>query len=145
MPRMRKDGLLQLHDLVREHPDFEVFGEPTLYLYRFRYVPNGMAERQDEPEVQTLLDRLNQEIVETLQRSGLTLVNTRIGGRVAIQMSICSHRTLGDEIEAMFETIARWGRLLNKKLSVRHETTPDMESKLCLSELHSSSTEVSAT
>ena len=143
MPRMRKDGLIvQLHDLVREHPDFEVLGEPTPYLYRFRYVPNEMSERQDEPEVQTLLDRLNQEIVETVQRSGLTLVNTRVGGRVAIQMSICSHRTLADEVDATFETIARWGRLLNKRLSVRHETTPDMEAKLCLSALHSSHTEV---
>jgi glutamate/tyrosine decarboxylase-like PLP-dependent enzyme len=131
MPNMQEDDLVvQLHDLVREHPDFEVLCEPTLYLCRFRYVPNGMAERQDEPEVQTLLDRLNQEIVETVQRLGLTLVNSRIGGRVAIQMSFCSRRTLADEVDATFETIARWGRLLNRKLSVRHETTPDIESKL---------------
>jgi glutamate/tyrosine decarboxylase-like PLP-dependent enzyme len=144
MPNMQEDGLVQLHNLVREHPDFEVLCEPTLYLCRFRYVPNGLAERQDEPEIQTLLDRLNQEIVETVQRDGLTLVNTRVGGRVAIQMSFCSRRTLADEVEATFETIARWGRLVNKKLSVRHETTLDMEG-LCLSELHSSPTEVSAT
>ena len=136
--------MVQLHDLVREHPDFEVVCEPTLYIYRFRYVPNGMAERQDEPEVQTQLDRLNQEIVETVQHQGLTLVNTRVRGRVAIQMSICSRRTLADEADAIFETIARWGRLLNKKLSVRHETTPDMEAKLCSSVSHSLPTEVSA-
>ena len=136
--------MVQLHDLVREHPDFEVVSEPTLYLYRFRYVPNGMAERQDEPEVQTQLDRLNQEIVETVQHQGLTLVNTRVRGRVAIQMSICSRRTLVDEADAVFETIARWGRLINTKLSVRHETTPDMEAQLCSSGSHSLLTEVSA-
>lgn len=48
-----------LHNLVREHPDFEVLHEPTLYLYCFRYVPNGLAERQEEPGVQTRIDRLN--------------------------------------------------------------------------------------
>ena len=126
MPTMQDDGLVvQLHELIREHPDFEVLCSPNLYLYRFRYVPNEMAERQDEPEVQTLLDRLNQEIVENVQRHGLTLVNTRVRGRIAIQMSICSRRTLADEVEAMFEIIARWGRLLHKQLSVRYE--PIME------------------
>ena len=126
MPNMQDDVVvIQLHELVREHPDFEVLEAPTPYLYRFRYVPNGMAERQDEPEVQILLDRLNQEIVENVQRDGLTLVNIRVLGRVAIQMSICSRRTLADEVDAMFEIIARWGRLLHTKLSVRYET--DME------------------
>lgn len=120
---MQDDGLVvQLHELVREHPDFEVLGAPTPYVYRFRYVPNGMAERQHEPEVQILLDRLNEEIVENVQRHGLTLVNTRVLGRVAIQMSVCSRRTLADEVDAMFEIIARWGRLLNKKLTVRYES-----------------------
>jgi glutamate/tyrosine decarboxylase-like PLP-dependent enzyme len=148
MPRMEEDfsknvGLVgHLHNLVREHPDFEVLGEPTLYLYRFRYVPNVMAERQDEPEVQKLLDRLNQEIVENVQRLGLTLVNTRVRGRMAIQMSICSRRTLAAEVDAVFETVAQWGRLLHKKLSVRHETTSDMEAQLCLNESHSSPMEV---
>jgi glutamate/tyrosine decarboxylase-like PLP-dependent enzyme len=129
---MQENGVVvQLHELVREHPDFEVLCTPSLYFYRFRYVPNEMAERQDEAEVQTLLDRLNKEIVETLQRRGLTLVNVRVGDRVAIQMSICSRRTLADEVDAMFEIIARWGRLLNKTLSVRYETTWEMEAKLC--------------
>jgi len=36
------------------------FGKPTEDPYCFRYVTNGLAERQDEPEVQGLLDRLNQ-------------------------------------------------------------------------------------
>ncbi|HET6646131.1 MAG TPA: hypothetical protein VFH01_02305, partial [Pyrinomonadaceae bacterium] len=67
MLTMQESLVLQLHELVREHPDFEVLCSPSPYFYRFRYVPSGMAERQDEPELRTLLDRLNQEIVETLQ------------------------------------------------------------------------------
>lgn len=105
----------ELHKLVREHPDFEVLHEPTLYLYCFRYVPNGLAERQSEPGVQALLDRLNQEIAGAVQRSGLVLVTTtKIGGRVAIRMSLCSHRTSEADIDATFEAVARWGRLVTK-------------------------------
>src|SRR5438874_2251444 len=63
-----------LHNLVSEHPDFEVFHEPAVGLYCFRYVPNAMAERQEEPGVQSRLNRLNQEIVDAVPRSGLALV-----------------------------------------------------------------------
>lgn len=136
----------RLHNLVGDHPDFEVLHEPTLYLYCFRYVPNALAERQDEPAVRGLLDRLNQEIAEAVQRSGLALVmTTRVRGRVAIRMSICSHRTLVEDVEATFEAIARWGRLLNTKFSVRHERTSEVEAQLCSSESCSLPTEVSAT
>jgi hypothetical protein len=139
---MQEDGpVVQLHNLVRDHPDFEVLCEPTS-VYCFRYVPNGLAERQDETGVLTLLDRLNREIVEAVQRSRVTLAAIRVYGRVAIQVS---QGSLADDVDATFEAIARWGRLLNKKLSVCYETTPDMEEKLCSSESHSSLTEVSAT
>ena len=103
----------QLHNLVREHPDFEVLHEPVLYLYCFRYVPNELAEHRDEPEVQAQLDRLNQEIVDEIQRSGLAMImTTRIRGRVAIRMSICSQRTMKEDIESTFGAIAHWGRRL---------------------------------
>jgi glutamate/tyrosine decarboxylase-like PLP-dependent enzyme len=122
-----------LHNLVREHPDFEVLHEPTLYIYCFRYVPNDFEERQEEPGVQTLLDRLNQEIVEAIQRSGLALVmTTRIRGRVAIRMSICSHRTLEEDIDATFEAIVRWGRPLSRSSSyVHNEKSTEMEAMPC--------------
>ena len=114
----------RLHDLVREHPDFEVLHEPTLYVYSFRFVPNALAERQDEDGVQSHLDRLNQGIVAAIQRSGLALImTTRIRGRVAIRMSICSQRTLEEDIDATFESIARWGRLLYHNTNV-HDQDP---------------------
>ena len=145
MPRMREDALVvQLDNLVCEHPDFEALHDATPNAYCFRCVPNGLVERQDEPQVEALLDVLNEEIVQAVQRNGFTaVVTTRVEGRAAIRVSFYSGRTLADEVEATFEAIARWGRLLNKKLSVRYE--PDMETKLCSSGSHSSPTEVSAT
>ena len=135
-----------LHDLVREHPDFEVLHEPTLNLYCFRYVPNGLAERLEEGGVQALLDRLNREIVEAVRRGGLTsLTTTRVGGRVALRVSGGSHGTSEGDVEAAFEAIARWGRLLTKSHSVRYEKPAEMEAPRCSSESCSSPTEVSAT
>ena len=140
-------GLIRhLHNLVREHPDFEVLHEPTLYLYCFRYVPNDLAERQEEPDVQTRLDRLNQEIVEAIRRSGSALVMpTRIRGRVAIRMSICSHGTLEEDVDATFEAIARWGRLLSLCSNVHNKKSAEMEVLSCSNESYSLPTEVSAT
>jgi L-2,4-diaminobutyrate decarboxylase len=112
----------RLDKLVREHPDFEVIGEPRSNVSCFRYVPNVIAERQGEPAIQKKLDRLNRLIVEAVQRSGAGLVMaTRINGRVAIRATLSSFATLEDgtdvreeDVDAVFEIIARWGRLLSK-------------------------------
>lgn len=136
----------RMHELVSDHPDFEVLCEPSLHIYYFRYLPHSFALHQEKPEVQELLDRLNQEIVEFVQRNGFTSVTTTsVGNRGAIQITICPRSTLADGIDATFEAIARWGRLLIKKFSVRYEGTSEMEVQLCSSESHSSPTEVSAT
>ena len=118
MPHMEEDvtqhgGLVgYLHNLVREHPDFEVLCEPTVDLYCFRYLPNCLPVEQHE--VQQLLDRLNEEIVESVQREGSALINkTQVGNRVAICISICSCATVRD-IDATFEAIARCGRLMTR-------------------------------
>lgn len=140
------DQARHLHNLIREHPDFEVLHEPTFYLYCFRYVPNALAEHQEGLEVQNQLDRLNQEIVEAIQRSSLALVmTTRICGRLVIRMSICSHRTSEEDVDATFEAIARWGRLLYRSSYVHNEKSAEKETMPCSSESYSLPTEVSAT
>jgi glutamate/tyrosine decarboxylase-like PLP-dependent enzyme len=102
-----------LHELVREHPDFAVLHEPTLYVYSFRYVPWRCRDRQDDPAVAAALDRLNDAIAQEVTRSGHALVmTTRIRGRVALRFSICSQRTLEGDIDSTFEVIARAGRRL---------------------------------
>ena len=112
----------RLHRLVRDHPEFEVLHEPTLYIYSFRYVPSDLAPRQEEPEVRAVLDELNESIAEAVQRSGLALLmTTRIRGRVALRMSICSHRTLEDDVDVTFESIAGLGRRLAAHCRNAHE------------------------
>jgi len=144
MPSVKQDCLTVLHDLVREHPDFDVVPGSTHNEYCFRYIPNSLVERQEEPDVQALLDVLNEEIVQAVQHNGFAEVRKiLVRGHTAIRTTFCSGTNLAEDVEATFEALARWGRLLNKKLSARYKT--DMERELCSSELHSSPTEVSAT
>jgi aromatic-L-amino-acid/L-tryptophan decarboxylase len=119
----------RLHELVSDHPDFEVLHEPTLYIYSFRYVPYALAERDGEPGVQEAVDSLNQAIAESIQRSGLAfLMTTRIRGRAALRLSICSHRTLADDIDRTFEAIAREGRRLAPSVLAAADAAPQESS-----------------
>ena len=122
----RPDLVSYLHNLVSEHPDFEVVRDADASFYCFRYLPNGLAERQDH-EVQGLLDHINEEIVNAIHREGLgPVATTRVDGRVAMRLSIGSHKTLS-EVDKLFGAIARYGRLFKNKLVTRRDTTPNME------------------
>ena len=134
------DLVSHLHNLVREHPDFEPLHETTLNGYCFRYAPNGLAGRQDQPEVQALVDVLSEEIVQAVQRDGFAaVIAIYVRGRAAILISFYPGKTLLEDVDATFDAIAHWGHLLSQKLSARYELA--METKLCLSESHSSPTE----
>ena len=99
---------------------------------------NALAERLDQLEVQQLVDRLNEEIVENVQGRGFkSVMTTNAPGFVAIQISISSNEIP----HTTFEALARWGRLLH----TTYQSTSEMETDLCSNELHSSPTEVSAT
>ncbi len=101
---VKQEGLRRLHALVRDHPDFEVLEHPGPRGYSFRYVPHAVSERQHEPQLQALLDRLNQQIADSLAQ--LPLTATRIRGLVALSVSI------GVDVDQAFEAIAREGRRL---------------------------------
>jgi aromatic-L-amino-acid/L-tryptophan decarboxylase len=95
------------HELVLGHPDFEALHEPTLFLYSFRFRPRDLARGEHDE----YLDRLNQQIAEEMQRSGLaSVMTTRIRGRTVLRFSICSHRTTEADIECVLETLALLGR-----------------------------------
>ena len=123
MPRMETADILHntglvshLDNLVREHPEFEVLCDPCVSGYCFRYLPNGLVEQQDR-QILTLLDHINEEIVKAVQREGFTLLETtRVCDCVGMRMSIGSHRTSIKEVDTLFEAIARCGRTLRNEL-----------------------------
>ena len=97
-----------LHDLVSASDEFEVVQpSPLLYIYAFRWAPKAL--RGDD----ALLDRLNQEISDELQRRLIAFaMTTRIRGRVTQRLSICSHRTTIADIDATFAAMRDIGREL---------------------------------
>ena len=121
LPFSKNIGLAhRLHALVRDHPDFEVLHEPVLSIYSFRFVPASMADADEAAE---WIDRLNCDIAEEIQRSGLALLmTTRIRGRIALRMSICSQRTVEEDIDTTFEAIAAVGRKLAAETTTRRTT-----------------------
>jgi glutamate/tyrosine decarboxylase-like PLP-dependent enzyme len=101
----------RLHELVRDHPDFEVLHEPTLSLYCFRCVPHDLARSRHEPAVAAMLDELNDAIARDIQSSGLAfLMTTRLRGQVALRLSIASQRTTAEDIDRTFEAIVAASR-----------------------------------
>ena len=139
-------GLIRLHELINDHPDFELVAPPSVDVYCFRYVPNHLADRQNEPEVQRLLDQLNQEIAETVRRHGVALLSTiRLRDCVAMRLSADSAAASEGRIDAAFEAVARWGRLLTKTYFISYPTGTRKETSLCSSESYSSPTELLVT
>lgn len=64
----------------------------------FRYAPAGVPEKE--------LDRMNEEIVETVNRSGEAFIaHTRIHGRVTIRLAIGNLRTRRSHVERAWELL----------------------------------------
>lgn len=109
-----------LDGLVRASPDFEALHKPTLFIYAFRYAPADLrfaAARSPESRasVDAYLDDLNQRIADELQLTGLAfLMTTSVRGRTVLRLSICSHRTTLQDIDAVFEKLRDLGERIDR-------------------------------
>lgn len=110
-----------LHRLVQASDDFQVLHKPTLFIYSFRYAPRRyrayVARRPNHSaRIEEHLDRINQQMADELQSSGLAFVMTSaINGRRVLRFSICSHRTRLDDIERVFGALSYLGDKLDRE------------------------------
>jgi glutamate/tyrosine decarboxylase-like PLP-dependent enzyme len=99
----------QLHALVQQHPDFEAITQ-HLSITTFRYVPRDRRGTLDTPETAEYLDRLNQELLTRVERSGEAfLSNALVAGRFALRACIVNFRTAPKDIEALVALLSRLG------------------------------------
>ena len=99
-----------LHMLVQRHQDFEAIAQ-HLSITTFRYVPRDLRPTQTTPEVEEYLQRLNQELLARVERSGEAfLSNAVVGGRFALRACIVNFRTSLADIEALPPMLSRFGR-----------------------------------
>jgi aromatic-L-amino-acid/L-tryptophan decarboxylase len=100
----------QLHALVQQHPEFEAMSQ-HLSITAFRYVPRDLRSAQQTPEVEGYLQRLNQEVLTRVERSGEAfLSNAMVAGRFALRACIVNFRTSLADIEALPPLLSRIGR-----------------------------------
>jgi glutamate/tyrosine decarboxylase-like PLP-dependent enzyme len=104
-----------LDRLVRASEGFEALHDPTLFIYSFRYAPKDLRSAagesaEKEEEINVHLDRVNQQIADEIQLSGLAfLMTTKVHGRTVLRLSICSHRTTLEDIDMVFAKLKELG------------------------------------
>jgi aromatic-L-amino-acid/L-tryptophan decarboxylase len=77
----------------------------------FRYVPSDLRSAQPSPQTEDYLQRLNQELLNRVERSGEAfLSNAIVGGRFALRACIVNFRTSLADIEALPILLSRFGR-----------------------------------
>src|SRR5690606_12915847 len=84
---------------VNEHPELELFTQ-SLSIATFRYVPPELRG-QSGAEVDARLNKLNQELLDRLQRSGEAfLSNAVVGGRYLLRPCIVNFHTNRSDLTA---------------------------------------------
>lgn len=97
--------------LARAHEEIELMAPVATSIVCLRYVPRGHRGHRRADDVR--LDRLNQEILAALQRSGrVYLSNARLNGRFALRACLINFRTGPADVEAVIEEIVAQGRRL---------------------------------
>jgi glutamate/tyrosine decarboxylase-like PLP-dependent enzyme len=99
-----------LHALVSQHPDFEAMTQ-HLSITTFRYVPRDLQSTPHTAKTEEYLQRLNQELLTRVERSGQAfLSNAIVGGRFALRACIVNFRTSLADIETLLRLLETLGR-----------------------------------
>lgn len=100
----------RLFELAEAHDELQALTR-DLSITTFRYVPGGLRASLGADDAEAYLNRLNQEILERVQRSGEAFVsNAVIRGCYALRACIVNFRTDAGDIAALPEIVARIGR-----------------------------------
>lgn len=100
----------RLFERVDAHPDLEALTH-GLSITTFRYVPEDLWAERSEPGVEDYLNRLNEALLERIQRSGEAFVsNAVLRGRYVLRACIVNFNTASPDVDALPEIVARLGR-----------------------------------
>jgi aromatic-L-amino-acid decarboxylase len=106
----------RLHCAVQAHPQFEALTQ-NLSITTFRYVPLDLCDTRDDPKVGDYLNRLNQELLTRIEKSGdAFLSNAVVGGRFALRACIVNFRTGAADVDALPALIATLGQQSDRTL-----------------------------
>ena len=107
------------HRIADRHPRLEPLTQ-GLSITTYRYVPEELADRADEPDVVEYLNELNREIQSRMERGGDAFVSNAVLGEIyALRMCVVSFRTTLEDVERLAELTDEIGR------AVDHELRPE--------------------
>jgi aromatic-L-amino-acid/L-tryptophan decarboxylase len=99
-----------LHECVVAHAELEPVTQ-SLSITTFRFVPADLRSDARSADDELYLNRLNEELLERVQRSGAAFVsNAVIRGRYVLRACIVNFRTGEQDVRALPDIIARIGR-----------------------------------
>lgn len=102
-------------DICREHAELEPLTN-GLSVTTYRYVPEDLAARADEPEVAEYLNRLNQEIRDRMEKGGDAFVSQAVLGTVyALRMCVVNFRTTLSDVRRLADATAELGRAVDRE------------------------------
>lgn len=99
-----------LFEKAEMHPELEAVTQ-NLSIATFRYVPLDCPEKERE----TYLNKLNESLVNELQKGGkVFLSNAIVGGRYCMRSCIVNFRTSVKDIEEIIEIVVKEGKRIHK-------------------------------
>jgi aromatic-L-amino-acid/L-tryptophan decarboxylase len=100
----------RLSAAVAAHAELEPVTQ-SLSITTFRYVPPELRASIAEPETEARLNRINEELLDRLQKAGDAFVsNAVVRGRYVLRACIVNFNTTLDDVEALPDIVARMGR-----------------------------------
>jgi len=106
----------RLHERVAVHLELEPLTR-ALSITTFRYVPQDLRKRLRDAAAEEYLNRLNQELLDRLQKDGETFVsNAVVRGRYVLRACIVNFNTTVADVDALPGIVARSGRRIDDEL-----------------------------
>ena len=109
----------EVYRRLRNHETLEPVTQ-NLSITTFRYVPRDLRLRSESTEVREYLNELNREILGRIERSGeVFLSNAVVEDRFLLRMCVVNFRTSMEDVAALPEIVARFGREADSELRPR--------------------------
>jgi aromatic-L-amino-acid decarboxylase len=109
----------RLYERARAHAELEAC-TLALSIATFRFVPADLRASIGKPEVETYLNRLNEAVLDRIQRDGHVFVsNAVLGGRYVLRACIVNFNTGDADVDAVPDAVARVGRTLDAERRTR--------------------------
>ncbi len=101
---------------VDRHPELQLVSQ-ALSITTFRYVPADLRSTVGESSTERHLDTLNRTLLDRIQKSGEVFVsNAVVNDRYALRACIVNFHTAQSDVEALPETVADLGRVIDAEL-----------------------------